>query len=139
MNLYKQFQTSADLEKRGIYLAYGENSAGAPIRFLIARAGGANDAFMKAMEAKVKPLRRQIQNETLELAQIEKLTMEVYCRTVVLGWENVEDANGNPLTFSYENALKLFTDLPDLYKDIQEQAQRSALFRAGLLEADAGN
>jgi hypothetical protein len=58
---------------------------------------------------------------------------------VVLGWENVTDSTGKVLPFSYENCLKVFNDLPDLFKDIQEQAQRSALFRAELLERDAGN
>jgi hypothetical protein len=139
MSLYKQFATNTDLEKRGIYLDFGPNSKGQPTRFLVARAGGANSAYLKAMEHKVKPIKRQIQNETIELAQIERLTMEVYCQTVVLGWEGVEDAEGNPLPHSYENAVKLFTDLPDLFKDIQEQAAKSALFRQALLEADSGN
>lgn len=139
MSLFKQYKTDTDLEKRGIYLDFGLNSKGAPIRFLIARAGGSNDAFNKAMEAKVKPIKRQIQNETVELAQIEKLTREVYCRTVVLGWEGVEDENDQPISFNYENAVALFTALPDLFRDIQEQAQKGVSFRAELLETDAKN
>jgi hypothetical protein len=70
---------------------------------------------------------------------IEKLLREVYAETVVLDWENVEDADGNPMPFNAANAVKLFTDLPDLFRDIQEQSQRSALFRAELLEREAGN
>lgn len=63
----------------------------------------------------------------------------MYAETIVLGWENVEDADGNPLAFNTANAIKLFTDLPDLFRDIQEQSQRSALFRAELLERESGN
>lgn len=87
----------------------------------------------------MKPYRRQIQNETMESALVERIVKEVYAETVVLGWENVEDENGNAMEFSVENCIKLFDDLPDLFRDIQEQSQRAALFRAEVREADAKN
>lgn len=139
MSLYKQFKTDNNLEKEGILLEYGTNSQGNPICIRVARAGGGNVAYAKRMEARVKPYRRQIQNETMETALVERILKEVYAETVVLGWENVEDENGNPLPFTTENCIKLFDDLPDLFKDIQEQSQRAALFREELREADAKN
>lgn len=139
MSLYKQFKSDDKLEKQGILLEYGFNSAEQPITIRIARAGGANTAYTKMLETRVKPYRRQIQTETIDNGVVEKLMREVYAATVVLGWENVEDSEGNPLPYSVANAVKLFTDLPDLFKDIQEQSQRSALFRAELLERDSGN
>lgn len=139
MSLYQQFKSDANLEKSGILLEYGFSKSGKPITIRIARAGGGNSAFTKRMEAKVKPYRRQIQTETIDTAIVEKLLREVYAETVVLGWENVEDADGNPLDFTAANCIKLFEDLPDLFKDIQEQSQRSVLFRAELLEGAAGN
>lgn len=139
MSLYKQFKTDNSLEKEGILLEYGENSKGKPIAIRIARAGGANKAYEKRMEIRVKPYRRQIQNEIIETALVEKIIKEVYAETIVLGWENVEDENGNDMEFSVENCLKLFDDLPDLFRDIQEQSQRAALFRQEVREADAKN
>jgi hypothetical protein len=139
MNLYTQFKSDSNLEKAGILLEYGFDKDGKPITIRIARAGGSNAAFTKRMEAKVKPYRRQIQTETIDTQVVEKLLREVYAETVVLGWDNVSDADGNPMQFSFANCVKLFEDLPDLFKDIQEQSQRSALFRAELLEAAAGN
>lgn len=139
MSLYKQFKTDNNLEKEGILLEYGTNSQGNPICIRVARAGGGNVAYAKRMEARVKPYRRQIQNETMETALIDRILKEVYAETVVLGWENVEDEKGDPLPFSTENCIKLFDDLPDLFKDIQEQSQRAALFREELREADAKN
>lgn len=139
MSLYQQFKSDANLEKSGILLEYGFNKAGKAITIRIARAGGANNAYTKRMEAKFKPYRRQIQTETIDTQIVEKLLREVYAETVVLGWENVEDADGNPMDYTVANCVKLFEDLPDLFKDIQEQSQRSALFRAELLEAAAGN
>jgi hypothetical protein len=139
MSLYKQFKSDENLEKSGILLEYGFNSAGLPITIRIARAGGGNTAYSKRMEHKVKPYRRQIQTETIDTQVVEKLLREVYAETVVLGWENVEDGDGNPMAHSVSNCIKLFEDLPDLFKDIQEQSQRSALFRADLLDSAEGN
>lgn len=155
-SLYQQFKSDNNLEREGILLQYGFSTnvkarlvaeglseADAEVRaattIRIARAGGANSNFQKRMEHVVKPFRRQIQTETIDAKQAEKLVRQVYAETVVLGWENVDDAEGNPMPYSVENCKKLFDDLPDLFADIQEQAQRAALFRAEIRESTAGN
>lgn len=139
MSLYSQFQTDAELERKGILLEYGETEDGKPICIRIARAGGANKSFEKRMEAETKPIRRQLQNETANNAQLLKILRKVYAETVVLGWENVQDRDGKPIPFTVDNCIQLFTDLPDLFTDVQEQSRRAALFRAQLREADAKN
>ena len=139
MSLYSQFQTDKSVEKEGVVLEYGMNSKNKPISIRIARAGGANTHYAKLLESKIKPYRRQIQNETLDNAVAEKLTKEVYAQSVVLGWENVEDKEGNELIFNQENFIKLMDDLPDLWSDLQSQANRAALFRAEILEVDTKN
>lgn len=139
MSLYRQFKTDTKLEKEGVLLHYGTNSKGKDIMIRVARAGAGNDAYVKRMEAKVKPYRRQIQNETIERALLTGILREVFAETVVLGWDGVEDENGKDMPFSKDNCVKLFTDLPDLFEDVQEQAQKAALFRAEIREADAKN
>lgn len=139
MSLYSQFKTNDTLEQTGIVLEYGENAEGKPISIRIARAGGANSQYSRLMEARVKPYRRQIQNETIEKTMVEKMLREVYAETVVLGWENVTDENGKEMAFTVQNCIKLFEDLPDLFQDIQEQSQRAALFREEVLEQDSKN
>lgn len=139
MSLYKQFKTDKNVEKEGIVLNYGKNSKGADIEIRIARAGGANVQYAKLLEVKTKPYRRQIQNETLDNDVAEKITKEVYAKAVVLGWSGVEDENGKEMEFSFENCMKLFDDLPDLWADIQQQSTKAALFRADILEQDAKN
>lgn len=139
MSLYKQYATDANLEKTGIELQYGENANGDEIIIRVARAGGSNTAYTKRMEALVKPYRRQIQAETIDNKVLEKLVMQAFAETVVLGWENVEDRNGNPMEFNVANVIQLFTDLPDLFKDVQEQAQKAVLFREDILEVESKN
>lgn len=139
MGLYAQFKTDTSLETTGILLQYGNNSKGLPIAIRIARAGGANKNYAKLMEARVKPYRRQIQNETIERALLDGIVKQVFAETVVIGWENVEDENNSPLSFSVPNVLKVFEDLPDLYADIQEVSQKAAAFRNEIREIDAKN
>ena len=139
MSLYKTFQTSQHLEKNGIELQYGENDKGEEILIRIARAGGANSAYNKRLEALVKPYRRQITSETIDNRVLEKLILQAFAETVVLGWSGVEDAEGNALECTVENVIKLFTDLPDLFKDVQDQAQKSVLFREEILELESKN
>ena len=139
MSLYTQFETNTVVEKEGIVLEYGLNSKQKTMGIRIARAGGSNSAYSKQLEAKIKPYRRQIQNETMDNDVAEKITKEVYFNTVVLGWENIEDRAGVAMEFNKANFMQLMTDLPDLWSDIQTQASRAALFRAEILEADAKN
>lgn len=139
MSLYTQFGTDSNLETSGILLQYGQNSQGKDICIRIARAGGNNKQYQKRMETLIKPYRRQIQNETISNDLMEKLVQQAFAETVVLGWENVEGKDGKSLEFNVDNCIALFKDLPDLFKDIQDQAQRSALFKAEVLETESKN
>lgn len=139
MSLYNTFETDKSLERDGIVLDYGFNSKQQPVQIRIARAGGANAKFAKVIEQKMKPYKRAIANDTMDNKVAEKLLIESYADAVILGWEGVEDRQGNPLDFTRENVVKVLTDLPDLFLDIQQQSQKSALFRAELREAEQGN
>lgn len=137
--LYKLFKTDDATEQEGVWVEYGTKATGEPIRIRIARAGGGNLKYTRVLERKWKPVRRQAQLGTLDPKLSERLLAEVYAESVILGWENVDDESGNPLPFTVANATKLLTDLPELFTDLQLQANRLALFRADLREADAGN
>jgi len=139
MSLYKLFKTDENLETDGIWLEYGQNEKGEPIRIKIARAGGHNSAFSKALEKATRPYRKAIQTGMLDNKTADKLYKEVFADTVVLDWINVEGPDGKPMEFKRENVLKLFEDLPDLFADLREQANNVALFREEVREADLGN
>lgn len=139
MSLYKLFKTDENLETDGIWLEYGQNEKGEPIRIKIARAGGHNSAFSKALEKATRPYRKAIQTGMLDNKTADRLYKEVFAETVVLDWMNVEGPDGQPMEFKRENVLKLFEDLPDLFADLREQANNVALFRDEVREADLGN
>lgn len=139
MGLYDAFETDKSLERDGIFLDYGFNTKDEPIQIRIARAGGANTKFAKVLEQKMKPYKRALANDTMDNKVAEKLLIEAYADSVVIGWTGVEDKEGNALEFNRENVVKLFTDLPDLFLDVQQQSQKSTLYRAELRELEQGN
>jgi len=134
MNPYQMFKTNTAAEAdQGIALDYGSFS------LRIVRAGGANKRYGQELTRRLKPHRRQIDNDTLDNAVAEKIMAELYADTIVLGWDGVTDADGKELPFSKANCVKLFTDLPDLFRDVQEQAAKVGNFRTEERADDAKN
>ena len=64
---------------------------------------------------------------------------EVFVKSILLGWENITDAEGKKMDFTERNAMKLFNDLPDIYEDLFEQSSKASLFREASMEEDAKN
>lgn len=147
MGLRKLFKTDERLESGGVWLDYGET------RIKIARAGGANKKFAKVLDKKTKPYRRAIATGTMPNDKADDILCETYAESVVLDWQtkvsgewkpgiDPEDAGlqaGDLLPVISDNVLLALKALPELYRDIQGQAQQIALFRAELDEAAAGN
>lgn len=139
VNLYEQFETNSQCEVDGIFIDYGPNSKGKSIRFKLARAGGKNIQFAKAMEKHSKPHRRMIELGLLSPSVAEGIIRTVFIESILKGWENLEDRDGNELPYSSESAQKLFTDLPDLFTNLNEMARDASNFREELLKADVKN
>lgn len=144
--LYAQYETNPTWELQGIFFEAGEivdvvdgQKVRKPIRFRIARAGGANSAFAKALERESKQHKRAIQTKTLSNEKANEIYLRAFIAGCLLGWENVRDKKGNELTYTFDTALKLLTDLPDLFNDLREAANDAALYREADLEHDLGN
>lgn len=142
MSLYKTFKTNKTVEQGGLVVGYGNNSKGKPIEIRLARAGGSNVAFLSRYEILTKPHRRIMQMDTKPDGfrdVMDGVMRQVYAETVIKDWQGVEDENGQDLEFNVDNVMKLLKDLPDLFNDIIEQANNSALFRDEIRAADAKN
>lgn len=137
---YALFKTDPELETKGVKLDYGD------FWIQVARAGGANDAYARELEKRLRPHRRAIQTETLSNELAQRLLVEAFSASVVLGWGSAKHGegriparDGSPLDFSFDAAVTLFTDLPELFADVRDQSSKLALFRAEEQQADAGN
>jgi hypothetical protein len=137
---YALFETDKDVEQKGVRLDYG------PFYFQVARAGGANTRFRDTLRQRMAPHKRAMATDTMNDELQEKIGMDVFCETVILGWGSEEfgegkiaGRDGKPVTFSVEAVKAMFKDLPDLARDVFAQAQSTAMFRAAIAELDAGN
>jgi hypothetical protein len=122
--IYDVFGTSAIKERDGIEADFGP--AG---KFFLARAGGNHSKFNKIVEAKTRPYRRQIKDETLDKDLADTLSAEAFSEGCMLGWEGVCTKDGKPIKFNTKNATKLLLDLPELFADLRERAINAANFR----------
>ena len=128
------FSTDGDLEKgAGVDLDYGEAGT-----ITIHRAGGANKKFARIFSARMKPYERQLASGTLDDEVANKVMAEVYADAVIIGWRGVH-RGGKQQKFTRENAIKLLLQVPELFRDIQEQASKVANFRQVCLEEAAKN
>lgn len=135
MGLYDKLETDRDLETgSGVVLDYGDG-----VKIRIHRAGGSNQKFTNRQTVLIKPFQRQINNDTLPPEKGRELNIQLYAETVIVGWEGVTDRDGNPLPFTKENAIRVMTDLPDLFSDLVASANDRALFRKAEQEEAAGN
>lgn len=137
--LYRTFETDKNVEQNGLVLEFMPNSKGEMMSMRIRRAGGSNTTFAKVLEHKMRPVKRQSDAGMLPNEQQEAILREVYAEAVVIGMDNFEDRDCNPLPFNKANVIKVFTDLPDLFRDVVEQSQKAALFRQEVRESEAGN
>ncbi len=123
MDLRKRFGTDPKIERDGVDVHLGGDAY-----ITIARAGGSNVAYQTAMQRALKPVRRAMQADALSNDDAEAIMRNVFADTVVIGWRGIE-LDGAPLEFSKENAKRLFAELPEVFRIVQEEAQRLSNFR----------
>jgi hypothetical protein len=139
--LFRNYKTDADKESTGIEVPFpdAQNDDGTIPTFILARMGGSNAAYQKALEAATRPHRRQIALNALKEEIANELLLGVFATTVLLGWRNVQDAKGGDLIYGRKEAVELMKTLPDLYARLRDEATVAANYRDESLEAQAKN
>lgn len=129
-NLYEAFATVPAYEQEGVTLDFGV------AKFRIRRAGGSNREFATALAAKLRPHRRAIDAGTLSDEVAKDIQMEVYFKTVIIGWEGVTDRSGSPLEYNFDNFRQVMVDLPDLWDTLRDEANNMKNFQAAAAKVD---
>lgn len=147
---FAAFETDERLEQTGVRIDYGT------FYFQVARAGGANTRFRDVLRQRLAPHKRALATETMNDDLADGISRDVFAETVVLSWGRPErDAKGKPTgkdqdgvitwrdgsdrTYSVESVKELFKALPDLARDVMNQANSAALYRTVIAELDAKN
>lgn len=131
---YDTFDTNEDLETgSGVTLDYLGFS------ITIHRAGGKNKKFERIILEKFKPYRRKHEQGILEDEIANRIMAEAFAEAVIIGWKDVKGKDGKNISFTVKNCVKLMLDLPELFKDIQLQAQDFSTFRKEVEEIEEKN
>lgn len=137
------FKTDRGLERTGIKMDYGD------FRVLIARAGGANEEFKRTFTKLFEPHKRAAGMGRMPEDVAEDLLIKAFAKSVVLGWEtrvdgewvsgiDFEDGEGVQ-PYSEENVIRVFKEVPDIFRELREDADNIANFRREHLEESAKN
>ncbi|MFZ1074805.1 MAG: hypothetical protein WAN50_00295 [Minisyncoccia bacterium] len=139
MSLFKQFGTDAAKESEGIDVPFDANEDGSIPTFKIVRMGARNKAFLRAHAKFTKPYQSAIDTNRVDPDTLLKISINVFVEAALKGWSNVQDASGNAIPFNTDNAVKLFTTLPDLFYDLQRQSLSLAAFQSDETVEEAKN
>lgn len=133
MSIYSAFQTDKSAEREGITLDFGPEIG----RFVIARAGGANERYKAAARRIVGPHQRAIDMGLIGDDQARELIAECFAEAVILGWSGVKNAEGQEIPFSKQACKALLLELPDLFDCIRDEATKVSNFLQAKREASA--
>ena len=149
MGVSKEYKTNVKAEVDGIYFQYTDDT-----RVLVARAGGSNKRYLKSLRKHMAKYKRLADVDKLSIAQTEEVTMAACAEAIVCGWETLingewvsgiapedvgENPEGNLLPATPDNVLRVFNHVPDIFTEIQKDAQRDTLYRQHTLEQQLGN
>lgn len=124
-------------EQNGFEFTYDEEEG---VVFTLARAGGSNKEFDKALEEAMKPYRRNGQLGIKIPEEKDALILkEVFAETVLKAWRGIKNEDGSDFQFTKENAVRLFTEFPDIFMALRVQANELSNFRKEALEVEAKN
>jgi len=139
MSLFKQFKMDTNKEQNGIEVKYGANDDGTIPTFTLRRISNSNQVYTKTLERLSAPYRRLLQLGNLDDRTSNRILITTFCEAVLIGWQNVQNIKNELIPYSFDNAMKLLEELPELYEELRTQAATASLYRDETLEREAKN
>jgi hypothetical protein len=110
-NLDKYFASDEKSETEGVWFELTDG-----VSFKVKRFGGSNSTKIKYLQQKyLKPYARQIDKGLMDDKKERQLYVKIFVEACMVDWKGVVDDNNDEVLYSQENALELFTNLPDLF------------------------
>jgi hypothetical protein len=126
-------KSDATAENNGVWVEWEYG-----VKLLIARSGNKNfDSFMQRVSPDVLEKMRNSDDPEHTEAMLKK----AIAKTILLGWKNIDDDDGNPLKYSAKRALEFLEDdgFRDLYKFVLIQSNEQANYRRKVEDEGAKN
>lgn len=105
-----KFKTDKSLELNGVWHIIDANDPKRIARVLVARDN--NPKFVSKVRTALAPYQAKILRDSMTVDQSDDLMAKIMAETILLGWENIDDDDGKPITYNTENAYKLLL-IPD--------------------------
>lgn len=136
MSIFDQFETDLELEKSGKWFPFGKNKDGSVIRFKLASMSQlTNKPYAKAVQ---KLLKRSADGD-LTQEEDEKESMKIFCETVLVDWENIQETGGKEIKYSTKNAIQLLEKLQRLHIALIEKATNYTNYKEEKAVEDSKN
>ena len=137
-NVYSRYGSEPSIEEKGVVIDY-ELEGGGHFSIKIKRAGARNAEWKKTYNAIMKPQAEAIEAGKLSEAENKVLLAEVWAKSVVMGWDNIKDSDGNEVPFTVQNCFELFSLYPDLLNDVIADSHLRSNFQDEEMLATAKN
>lgn len=146
MSLRKTYLIDSNKIENGVPFELTPNEDGTTPTFFISRMSTSNQKYRKIAEKEMRPYRRQIELGTMGADKMTPVTIRIFCKALLTGWTNIllSDVTGDDTSegfaeFSEDNAIKLFTELPELFEEVAAFAADMSNFRAEELDEASKN
>ena len=117
MSVYDRYATDAQVEVEGVYHTF---DGGFKLR--IARAGGGNRNYIKAIAERAEEFRNKKRAELVEAGTMA----DIYAEAIITDVEDPDGEfvgqDGEPIKVGSPQMAKLLRDLPELFLEIQRYA-----------------
>ena len=91
------------------------------IKLIVARSG--NTGFKKTFREKTKKYKDDIDNDRMSEETSKEVMFECVAASILVGWEDFTDIDGNEFDYSVDNAIELLTDDNDCYDAVIKFSQ----------------
>lgn len=120
-----KFKTDLNAAKNGVKVQLDDDSS-----VTIARAGEANPEYSKTLRELMKPYQTQARAGSLPDAVFEDIINKCYAECILLGWEGLEDDQGNTIPYSKDKAFEILSDKAyvEFRKLVMELSSEAATF-----------
>lgn len=104
--IISSIQTDSKLELHGVWKPFGHDG-----KVLVARHG--NPKFNDELRREMEPFRDELSRSTISDDQAETIMSRVMSKTILLGWENIQNEDKSQIKYSQENAFELLEAYPE--------------------------
>lgn len=131
MDIKKEYGTSKELEKEGVWIEVGEDA-----KIRVCRAN--NKKYMKEIEKLSRPYKKQIRRGTISGEKFDSIVIEASAKFILVDWEGIKE-DGVTVDYTPEQSLRLLTDFPDFREVVSEIAMDFNNFKEEETKESEGN